>query len=118
MLLLLLLPLVLTLLLLLSPLLLLRWSGVFESDPWLVLSPYPPFDNTTTTAVQTPQAVLLLSAVNVGPVKLPAGEYGSRDGTVLAPVGSKVPLEAYSYWSKLYGLDFANTWCNASRLWW
>jgi hypothetical protein len=88
-------------------------SGVFESDPWLVLSPYPPLDNST-----TPQAVLLLSAVNVGPIKLPKGEYGAPDGTVFVPVGSKVPAEAYSYWSKLYGLDFANTWCDVSKLWW
>ncbi|WIA40496.1 hypothetical protein OEZ86_013848 [Tetradesmus obliquus] len=99
-------------------------AGVFESDPWLVLSPYPPFTNTTSsngtnsTTKLTPQAVLLLSAVNVGPIKLPAGEFGAPDGTVFAPVGGKVPPEAYSYWSKLYGLDFANTWCDASRLWW
>jgi hypothetical protein len=103
------------LLLLLLPLLL--PTGVFESDPWLVLSPYPPISNTTTTA-PTPQAVLLLSAVNVGPLTLPAGEYGAPDGTVFAPVGNKVPAEAYSYWGKLYDIDFAKTWCNASRLWW
>jgi hypothetical protein len=90
--------------------------GVFESDPWLVLSPYPPLSKTT-NAAQTPEAVLLLSAMNVGPVQLPAGEYGAPDGTVFAPVGDKVPAAAYSYWNKLYGIDFANTWCNASRLW-
>jgi hypothetical protein len=97
-------------------LLLLLLPGVFDSDPWLVLSPYPPFSNTTNTE-QTPQTVLLLSAVNVGAVKLPAGEYGVPDGTVFAAVGDTVPAEAYSYWNKLYGIDFANTWCNASRLW-